>query len=220
MNSPLIAVKDLSTATHDGRILSQSLNFSVSPGQIILVSGPNGIGKSTLLKTLIGNLKPKRGKIELNLPFSRIGYLPQLQNTDFHLPVTLRDILEASCHHSLSVEEILSWQLLSEAQLDLSWKTASGGERKRTLLTRTLLAKPDILVLDEPMNHLDVQTRLLVENAIQKFVELPQTNGRKRAVLLVSHEKSLSQLVNHPSFSRILLAPQSQNTGTETDDAE
>jgi ATPase subunit of ABC transporter with duplicated ATPase domains len=220
MNSPLIAVKDLSTATHDGRILSQSLNFSVSPGQIILVSGPNGIGKSTLLKTLIGNLKPKQGKIELNLPFSKIGYLPQLQNTDFHLPVTLRDILEASCHHSLSVDEILSWKLLSEAQLDLSWKTASGGERKRTLLTRTLLAKPDILVLDEPMNHLDVQTRLLVESAIQKFVELPQSNGRKRAVLLVSHEKSLNQLVHHPNFSKILLAPQSPSSGMENEDAE
>ncbi len=220
MHSPLIVVTDLSTATHDGRILSESLNFSVSPGQIILISGPNGIGKSTLLKTLIGNLKPKKGTIELNLPFSRIGYLPQLQNTDFHLPVTLRDILEASCHHSLSLDEILSWRLLSETQLDLSWKTASGGERKRTLLTRTLLAKPDILVLDEPMNHLDVQTRLLVEDAIQKFVELPQSNGRKRAVLLVSHEKSLHQLVHNPNFSKILLAPQSPSSGMENEDAE
>jgi zinc transport system ATP-binding protein len=209
--SALLSVSQLATGTHDGRVLAKDLHFKVMPGEALLLTGANGTGKSTLLRVLIGNTRPMKGTVSRSVGFERIGFLPQLQNTDFHLPLTLRDLLENAVHRSLDDAEILHWGLLTKDQLHLSWKTSSGGERKRALLTRILLLDPNLLLLDEPMNHLDTQSRLLVEQALIKFLQTPSEKGR--ALILVSHEKSLSLLPGLPALKRLHL-------GTLTDVAK
>jgi len=216
--SQLVSARDLTTVTHDGRILSQHLTFQVNTSEILLVSGPNGVGKSTLLRVLLGYQKPLRGSVSIQVPHQRVGYLPQLQNTDFHLPLTLRDILDTATHHAIDDQEILDCELLSQEHLNLSWKTASGGERKRTLITRILLQDPDLLVLDEPMNHLDPSSRFQVAKALEHFVTRPSKRGTGRSVIIISHEKSLGHLIDSVSLRKLILqSPQSPSLEELTD---
>lgn len=175
---------NLAYGTPDGRILQEKLNFSVSQGQLLLITGGNGCGKSTLLKILLGKLAPIKGNVQTSFSFSSVAYIPQLENTEIHLPLTLRDVLSISQPY-LDWKEALSFGLLNEDHLDHAWNTASGGERKRTLLTRALMKKPSILVLDEPFNHLDERSREAMAAAMVEFL-FPE--NCKRAIVMVSHQ--------------------------------
>ena len=175
---------NLAYGTPDGRILQEKLNFSVSQGQLLLITGGNGCGKSTLLKILLGKLSPMRGSIHTGFSFKSVAYIPQLENTEIHLPLTLRDVLSIS-QPRFDWKEALSFGLLNEAHLDHAWNTASGGERKRTLLTRALMKKPSILVLDEPFNHLDEKSRESMAAAMVEFLFPENCN---RAIIMVSHQ--------------------------------
>jgi len=179
----MISARALSYGTPDGKPLVRGISFEVGAGDLLIVSGPNGSGKSTLLRVLLGHLKATGGELAVRTPYRKIVVLPQLQNTEFHLPMTLMDVLEVCLRRRLSVEEITRVGLLDAAQLGLSWNTASGGERKRALLTRLLLESPALLLLDEPMNHLDPESRERVRKAILSFVATPG-----KGAVLVSHE--------------------------------
>lgn len=146
--------------------------------------GANGIGKTTLLRAVLGSATICDGTLDVATPLKRIGYLPQLQNRFFHLPVTLADVISFSQSNDDLASDLLELGLLEPKHLSLDWNTASGGERKRTLLTRILLQKPNLLLLDEPLSHLDNESYDLVKNAIQKFI----TIAPGRAALVVEHE--------------------------------
>lgn len=185
----MVRARDLAYGTPDGKPLARGVEFELGEGELLVVRGPNGSGKSTLLRVLLGHLKPTAGALEVGVPRRRIAVLPQLQNTEFHLPMTLRDVLEVSLKRRLRGGEVVDVGLLDAAQLDLSWNTASGGERKRTLLTRLLLESPELLLLDEPMNHLDPESRERVRKAVLGFV----AGSPGRSVVLVSHEGGLEE---------------------------
>lgn len=180
----LLAATDVSYRAPDGRVLATGLSFGVEEGDVLLVTGPNGAGKTTLLKVLIGKHPLAAGNLALNISSREVSYLPQMQQGAFHLPLTLRDVLAIAHKGRFDLAAVLSWGLLKPTHLDLAWNTASGGEKRRTLMTRALLGAPRLLILDEPLNHLDRETRQLVSGVIERFV----TGAPGRAVVLVSHE--------------------------------
>lgn len=180
----LLAARGLAYAAPDGRILGSGLDFDVKAGDVFLIAGPNGAGKTTLLKVLLGKIPPQDGTVELHVGMDEVSYLPQMQQGAFHLPLTMRDVLRIARPRAFKQEDALSWGLMDPGHLSLGWNTASGGEKRRTLMTRALLNHPRLLILDEPLNHLDKETRRQVSRVIERFV----TGEAGRAVVLVSHE--------------------------------
>jgi ABC-type Mn2+/Zn2+ transport system ATPase subunit len=168
------------SATHP---VARDLSFRLIPGQILWVGGANGAGKTTLLRAILGQAHILSGSLNVRLSPDRIGYLPQLSNRFFHLPATLGDIVALSRPTSHPGEGI-PFDLLSPHHLPLAWNTASGGERKRALLARVLLARPDLLLLDEPLSHLDEESYAVVLHAIRTFVQ----SGERKGALIVEHE--------------------------------
>lgn len=185
MPSPLLRAKALSFGPTRDKPLVRNLSFELYPSQLLWISGPNGAGKSTLIRVILNQGWIESGILERHVDQKQIGYLPQLQNRQFHLPVTLRDIVVTAVAGPLSSDEIVQFGLLRPEQLHLGWNTASGGERKRALLTRLLVQDPTLLILDEPFGHLDAESYTLVIQAIKRF--LTDSSGRSKSVLIVEH---------------------------------
>lgn len=123
----------------------EPVSFDLKPGELLIVTGPNGAGKSTLLKKICGFEKRGSGKIDLDGPMDRVSYLPQLGNLHFLLPIHLdevRDLGAVRC-------------AVKDKNPKRSWNQASGGERQRTLLELIFQLDSDLIILDEPFNHLD-----------------------------------------------------------------
>lgn len=177
MAPALVDLKEVSTFTPGGHILSDRISFALKKHEIILIEGDNGSGKTTLAKAILGLHKNFKGHIRLRT--SKVDYLPQMGNVQFFLPVSLHDAISLKSPSSLN--EILDLGLMSESSLKRPWNSASGGERQKALLTRALLSRSEFLVLDEPLNHLDAQTRgrasALIENLAKQGC----------AILLISH---------------------------------
>jgi ABC-type Mn2+/Zn2+ transport system ATPase subunit len=154
---------------------------------MLLICGSNGCGKSTLLKTLLGYFPIETGEIETHYCDEKMEYIPQLENTEIHFPLTLRDVLKLANGKKAQMNSILEYGLLSEQQLTNAWNTASGGERKRTLLTRALLKAPQVLMFDEPMNHLDDSSRKAMIRVMSQFLKSASEED-PRAIVMVCHQ--------------------------------
>lgn len=166
-----------------GRALQSNLNFEVKHGQLFLIRGANGSGKSTLLKVLLKEWRLDNGALHISPEPEQIHYIPQLENTEVHLPLTLKDVLRFSLPH-FDPESLQPLGLLAQDQLAHGWNSASGGERKRVLLLRALLSKPQLLILDEPMNHLDKFSRAAMIRAMHDFLR----DANHRCIVMVCHQ--------------------------------
>jgi len=188
MDKPLLDASGLSCGMPDGRRLFDELSFQLHDGQILLITGPNGSGKSTLLAQLLQGLEQGSagtGVLKSFVETEQIAYIPQLQSLEFHLPLTLEEVLEIHLDRKVTTEEATRFGLLNPAHLHRTWNTASGGERQRTLLTCALMGYPRLLILDEPFNHLDQESQTKMLTAITEFVK--DDVMRPRAAILVSH---------------------------------
>ena len=181
MSKTLISVNNISLSRDQKTILDQ-VSFELTQGGFITLIGPNGAGKSSLIKVLIGLIKPDQGQV-VKASDIRIGYMPQSFTPNEYIPISVQSFL--TLNQSTDTAAITQTAKLCgvDALLNASLQSLSGGEMQRVLLTRALLGKPDVLILDEPAQNLDVNGQMQLYQLIQ---DVHQQYGC--SVLMVSHD--------------------------------
>jgi zinc transport system ATP-binding protein len=183
-NDILVQLNDI-TVKFQQHLALQNVSLLVPRGKIITLIGPNGAGKSTLVRVVLGLLKPQAGNIDRQ-PGIRIGYMPQRLKVEPILPVTVIRFLQLSGVRNRStiqkvIEEVNIASILKRSLVNLS-----GGEMQRVLLARALLRQPDLLVLDEPIQGVDVNGQYELYELI---AQIRQQRGC--GILMVSHDLHL-----------------------------
>lgn len=193
---PLIRFSAAALGYRDRAVLA-GVDFSVERGSFVGIFGPNGSGKTTILKTVLGLLTPIAGT--LAFPASprralRLGYVPQKERLDPIYPLTAYEVAAMGTYRTVDLLRVLRKTdrsrhirecLKTCGALDLEnrrYADLSGGQRQRVLIARALAAEPELLALDEPMAGVDIATQ-------QGLLELLQALKEKRelTVLMVSH---------------------------------
>ena len=167
-----------------GRTLVDSADLAVHAGEIVTLIGPNGAGKTTLVRTILQLMQHNRGKL-YRKPGLRIGYMPQKLHIDPSLPLTVERFLTLGGATKTQAHKALE-RTGAEHLLKQPLQSLSGGETQRVLLARALLQQPELLVLDEPVQGVDVAGQAALYALIN---ELRHELGC--GVLLISHDLHL-----------------------------
>ena len=179
--TPLLALQSV-TLTREGHHILENVDLTVGMGEIVTLIGQNGAGKSTLVKIALGLRRPDRGTIARK-PDLRVGYQPQRLNVDRSLPLSVKRFLTLTQRASEdALRHVLDEVGMGEF-IDDSVHTLSGGELQRVMLARALLRRPELLVLDEPTQNVDMAGAVELYKLI---VHLRDATGC--GVLLVSHD--------------------------------
>lgn len=196
MEFPVIKIENLSFAYNSTYTL-ENINLIVEHNDFIGIIGPNGGGKTTLLKLIMGFIKPQKGTIEVfGKPAGKlnytIGYVPQFNQTDKHFPIKAFDVVTMGLSNSKS---FLPWNKKNDFEKvmeamdfvkvsDIANKTfgeLSGGQQQRCLIARALVSKPGILILDEPTASVDSTVEVDIYELLKKL-------NNDITILLVSHD--------------------------------
>lgn len=183
-----IEIDDLSFS-YDEMAVLRRVHLRIKRGEFVGIMGPNGGGKTTLLKLLMGFLKPTQGKIRVQ---GKIGYVPQAQGADRDFPITVEELIllgavgETTFWGNYPAEVRARARALIERlglgpHREKAFGSLSGGLAQRALLARTLLADPDLLLLDEPTANIDAASSALI------YEWLESLKGTK-TILLVTHD--------------------------------
>ncbi|QEY17366.1 zinc ABC transporter ATP-binding protein ZnuC [Cellvibrio sp. KY-GH-1] len=183
MSEALIRARGLGV-TRNGREILQKADLTLDAGKIVTLIGPNGAGKTTLVRAVLGLIKIDEGSIE-KAPGLRIGYMPQKLHIDASLPLTVARFLALGGKPRAALDEILQLTGIT-GQINQPMQSLSGGETQRVLLARALLRDPQLLVLDEPVQGVDVTGQSALYALINEI-----RNRRQCGVLLVSHDLHL-----------------------------
>ncbi len=182
------------TVSYNSRIVIDNLSFSVDSGDYLCIVGDNGAGKSTLIKCILGLKSLASGTLTFDPHFSKkgIGYVPQTNETEKGFPATVREVVLSGCvSHSVSPfyskeEKKRADECLDEVGLSDVAKTnllaLSGGQKKRVMLARALMASDGLLIMDEPVASLDpIATR-------EFYDKVKSINDEGTTVIMVSHD--------------------------------
>lgn len=185
------------TAGYGNKIVLKEVSLTIFKDDFLGIIGPNGGGKTTLLKVILGLVAPKSGTVrffdgEKNVSSIKIGYLPQLNNIDKKFPISVRDVIASGLasekptfrsftnEQNERMEKVISQMGLN----DLSQRPIgelSGGQLQRVLLGRSIVSHPQILILDEPNSYVDKRFE-------SHFYQLLEEINKESAVILVSHD--------------------------------
>ncbi|WP_373088647.1 ATP-binding cassette domain-containing protein [Sneathiella sp.] len=181
---------DLLSARHigvvrEGRSILTDVSLSVGKSDFITIIGPNGAGKSMLLKCMMGFYRPDEGEI-IRRKGLKIGYVPQQLVADHTIPILTRRFLTLRKKASKSAVAEVAGETAITDILDKPLHVLSGGELQRVLLARALLDDPELLVLDEPAQNLDVTGQLAFYKLLDRIYA-----DRKVSILMVSHDLHL-----------------------------
>lgn len=176
-----LEVKDVSQG-YGAEALFQNLNLMIAVGERVAVIGPNGIGKSTLMKTLVGAMPPRTGEVKWS-ENAEVGYFAQDHAEDFAEDMTLINwmgLWRKETDDDQTVRGMLGRLLFSQDEINKSVKVISGGEQGRMLFGKLMLQKNNVMVLDEPTNHLDMESIESLNTALEHY---PGT------LIFVSHDR-------------------------------
>ncbi|WP_370295573.1 ABC-F family ATP-binding cassette domain-containing protein [Rossellomorea marisflavi] len=176
----VLHVNDLTIGYDDGEAIASHIDFSIKKGDSIALVGPNGIGKSTLLKTLVNKLQALSGDFKFGSNVS-ISYYDQ-QQADLSSNKTVLNELwdEYPMRNEKEIRTVLGNFLFTGEDVLKPVITLSGGEKARLALSKMMMEKGNVLILDEPTNHLDLDSKEVLENAL---IDYPGT------ILFVSHDR-------------------------------
>ena len=191
MNKPIARIEKV-YAGYDGDPVLKAVSLDVFNRDFIGIIGPNGGGKTTLIKVLPGIVKPLSGRVTFPMGPVKIGYLPQSSQIDRSFPITVKEVVQSGLAPANKWNPVLSdeqkkkvYQLLSETGLSHLARrpigSLSGGQLQRVLLCRAVINEPDLLVLDEPNTYVD-------KNFEYELYQWLKQLNEKMAVVLVSHD--------------------------------
>jgi ABC-type Mn2+/Zn2+ transport system ATPase subunit len=196
---PLIRFENASLG-YGQRIVLSGLSFSVNEGDLLGLVGPNGAGKTTVLRAILGSLKPRSGRVtrEQDLEF---GYVPQRSTLDYAWPLDTMSVVAMGAYHRIGLlrrpgardrtaAQVALEQVGMGKMADLPFASLSGGQKQRVLIARALIGKPNLLVLDEPTDGMD----LVSTNSILGLVRQLHVTERL-TVIVVSHQ--LNEVANY-----------------------
>ncbi|MBF0248129.1 MAG: zinc ABC transporter ATP-binding protein ZnuC [Alphaproteobacteria bacterium] len=178
---PLLLAEGVEVA-FGGNIVLRGADAVVRPREIVTLIGPNGAGKTTLVRAMLGLVKPGKGRVQRR-PGLRIGYMPQRLHIDPSLPMTVRRFLELGGRARPGAVDAILGEVGAGHVLSSPMQGLSGGEMQRVMLARALLREPDLLVLDEPVQGVDISGQAELYRLIQ---DIRATRGV--GVLMVSHD--------------------------------
>jgi zinc transport system ATP-binding protein len=167
------------------RHLLQQIDLRVRRGEIVTLIGPNGAGKTTLLRVALGLMPPTSGRVRRH-PGITIGYMPQRLHIDPTLPLTVKRFLAMAGKDRADRAQPLLAEVGAGHVFNSPMQNLSGGELQRVLLARALIREPDLLVLDEPVQGVDVHGQVELYQLITRI-----RNEYGCTVLMVSHDLHL-----------------------------
>ena len=184
LTNALISAKNVSVLKNQKSIL-ENIDIQINKKDFITIIGPNGAGKTMLLKCLMGFYKPTSGMIERKEKL-KIGYMPQSINVINTMPMTVKGFITVKKKYDdISLHKVITEVNLGEI-VNKQLSVLSGGEMQRVLLARSLLNNPDLLILDEPAQNLDISGQLNFYKLIQEIY-----SKRDISILMISHDLHL-----------------------------
>lgn len=209
-----ILVKDLYFAYNYVDVIS-GLDFQLDDGQIAVITGENGSGKSTFLKVLLGELKQRSGSVEMlgrdNLnrtDYRDVGYVPQVQNFEkIAFPITCLEIVVLNLYRDFGFVKIAKKEQVEKAKsilirmgleeyINRPFNELSGGLQQRVIIARAMVNSPKILILDEPTAGVDKESKTMFLNLIKSINE-----EDKVSIIIVTHELDLVKSIVKPDYT-------------------
>ena len=191
---------DHATLGYGRRVVLSDISFAIPAGDFLGLVGPNGAGKTTILRAILGSLTPMQGTVS-KAPDVRFGYVPQRDSVDYGFPLKVIDVVVMGRYDRIGLlrrpsnaDRDLGCDALDHVGIghlaDEQLNSLSGGQKQRVLIARALVGQPNVLVLDEPTNGMDLVSTTQILGLVRELHERDNLT-----VLMVSH--ALNEVANY-----------------------
>ena len=187
----LVTIENL-TVKYDDYTAIENVNLSIAKNKFITIIGPNGGGKTTLIKAILGFIEPHKGKI-IKSPNLKIGYVPQKNSFEQEFPISVSQVILSGDLDS-KIKFLHRYKTKSRKRLEETLKRLeisdlknkqinelSGGQLQKVLLGRAIISNPNLLILDEPFSNIDT-------NSTNKYFQLLKKLSKDMGILMISHD--------------------------------
>ena len=186
MKTPILIQAQNLRMQFDQQIVFQEVSFQIRQGEFFCIVGPNGSGKTPLIRLILGQMQPTAGQITRNLALDQMGYMPQFRNIATDYPLSTQAFVALKLIHNWQ-----PWLTKTEKEQVATALQAtrlgrmSGGEKQRVYLAQAIVNQPQLLILDEPTASLDVHAKFQVMDVVQEL------NRAQTTVVFISHDPDL-----------------------------